>query len=250
MALTDQQIAVRFPHAHLVQRSKATTLYAPMYLGGALVEPTADPVLTLTDADGTVLVDAAAGTVAGSISQYQVGAGLTASLPLEEGWLAEWALTHAGGTIDVVNTAHLVRRRLHPMIGDVDLFEECPAIDPSLGAPLTTYTDFQRFRDAAWRAIQRWLIKKGQRPWLVLEPGGLANAHTYRSLEGVFRDLVQRDSNPDFRAEAERYHDLYQAELRSLALVYDTDDDNRPDRDADGRLERRPTPPVFLMSRS
>lgn len=249
MALTDQRISVRFPHAHLIERGVDTTLYAPMYLDGALVAPTADPVITIYDENGDAVVSAATGTTDGNVSEYTLAAATSTSLDLAEGWRAEWTLTHAGGTVRASNVAHLVRRLIHPVISDVDLFEEVKALDPGGTAPITAYSNFQTFLDGAWRKLQRWLIRKGQRPWLVLEPSGLAEPHLYATLELVFADLVVQSNNPDYAATARDYRERYRGALADLSLIYDRDEDGDVDFDEDGRPLRHGQPTIWLTGR-
>lgn len=248
MPLTDQRHSVRLPLPDLFERGTDTVAYAPVYLDGALVAPSAGTV-SVYDTNNVAVVDGAAVTISGDIAQYTVTGATTTGLTLGEGWRIEWALTVGALTVNAVNDAALVRRVLHPAISDVDLYRRVPALDPNGSAPITSLTDYQDALDESWTVLQRRLIDKGHRPSLVISPGALRECHLQLCLGMVYDDLQVRLANPDYADRAKVAYDRYEAAWKGLALVYDEDDDGQVDLGEDGTPARRSQPSIWLMSR-
>lgn len=251
MALIDQRHTVRLPLQDHLERGVDSTISAPIYLDGALVAPDADGTVSVYDANNTAVVDAQTVTISGSIASYVVTAATTASLTLGESWRVEWDLyiTASSTSLTPVNDAALVRRILRPAISDVDLHRRVPALDPTDNAPITSFDNYQDFLDEAWTMISDRLIRKGERPYLVMSPGSLREAHLQLTLGLIYDDLVVRAENPDYDTSATRAHKRYELAWGAISFVYDRDRDGRPDIGEDGTAKRRGQPPVFLSAR-
>lgn len=250
MALKDQRHAVRFPVPDLLVRGRASTVYAPVYLDGALVAPSAATV-SVFDASNTPIVDEAAGTISGDIAEYTISAGtLPDTLALEMGWRIEWTLTLAAavapdGVIAAVNDAALVRRVLNCPISDVDLFRRVPSIDPASSNVIHTMTTVQSYIDEAHTRIQNQLIRKGNRPNLIMSPADLRELYVLESIALIYDNFATR-LNPAFSDLADRYRADARREWSALQFLYDTDDDGQAD--SPGR-RRAGTPTIWLSGR-
>lgn len=226
----------------LLERGRANALSCPMYASGALVAPDS---ATITIREGsTVRVDAAAAPISGSIATYTYTP--AASLTLGEGWVVQWNLTYGSEELEIVNEAALVRRRLHPVVTDADLFRRVPALDPAGGAPITSSTDFQDFLDEAWAEVQQRLIDQGNRPNLIMSASATRRVHLYLTLALIFEDLATR-LREDYAEQGERYRALYTDAWRDLRFIYDEDDDGVAEEPTRRRAAR---PVVWLGGRA
>lgn len=247
MSLTDQRHTVRLPLPDLIVRGRDHVVYAPVYLDGALVAPTqATSTVSVYDASGTAVVSAATVTVTNSIARYTITAATTTSLTLGERWRVEWVLTlSSGAVLRPRNDAALVRNGLWPVVGDVDLFRLCPALDPSGSAPISASADYQDQLDEAWTQINLALIAKGNRPNLIMEPSALRQSHLYLTLSLIFEGLLQSRLDEAYRQQGMDYRRQYEAAWSSVSPRYDVGDSGAAD------LRRRAmNPSVWLSSRN
>lgn len=240
MPLTDQRHTVRLPLPDLIVRGRSHTVYAPVYLSGALVAPTS-PTVSLYDPSNTAIVSAASATVTASVAGYTFAAGDLTAYALGEGWRLEWVLPVSGETLYPRNEAALVRNGLWPVISDVDITREVHALNPSGSHPITTETTFQDYIDSAWTKIQRRLIRLGNRPNLIMEPSALADLHLSLTLAIIFRDQRSR-LNTAWADIAEKHQAEYEAAWSELNPHYDVGDDGQAD------TERRPVQPTVWLS--
>ena len=244
MALTDQQHTIRFTGPHLIEATRATLLSAPMYLDGALVAPTGggSSTVTVTKADGTDLVTGATVVVTASVGEYTVLATATALTDLGEGWSATWTLVAGGVTYVVRNDAAVVRRRLWPVVSDVDLYRRVRSLDPASAAVITTQADYQDQLDEAWSEINRRLIGKGNRPNLIMSPSSLREVHLLLTLALIFEDLAAQ-LNGAYAERPTAYRGQWEAAWSRLSFLYASTDGEQPDSN---RTRRSATPTVWL----
>lgn len=236
-------LAARLPLPDLIERGTATTLRCPVYLDGELAVPSSAHVQVL-DRGGQVVAGGAASVVDG-VAEYTVPGPTLASHELAEGWQVVWTLTVDGEVHRVRNEAALVRYRLHPVISDADLYERVPALSPHAPRPITDRTTYQTERDAAWVQIQRRLISQGRRPWLVLSPGALAEAHLTLTLALILEGLSVRTAEAISDRAAE-YRRQYQDAWRQLSFVYDEPGGGLASAQ---NARRTPRAPIFLAGR-
>lgn len=226
MALTDQRHTVRLPLPDLIVRGRSHTVYAPVYLSGALVVPIL-PTVSLYDPSNTAIVSGAAASVTNSIATYTFAAGDLTAYALGERWRLEWVLPlTGGGTLYPRNEAALVRHALWPVVTDADVIRGRHSLTGS--HPITTETTYQDYLDEAWTTIQRRLIRLGNRPNLVLEPSALAEPHLRLTLAMIFEDLRTRLNNA-WETIAKEHRAAYEAAWSELNPRYDTSDDGFAD---------------------
>ncbi len=182
----------------------------------------------------TVLLDAVPCTTLGASftptsATYDVLAATTTDQSLGSDYLEIWTLTAAVGdvgsdeTIEFRRSAHLVLSALWPMVSDADLVARHRRLDDMLppGA-----TDWAEYRELAWEILNRDLIKKGRRPELVLDSYALIDAHVYKSLELIFRDLSTLVGDGRFTEFALLYGEAYTNEWDVIQFRYDRNEDN------------------------
>lgn len=244
MALTDQRHAVRFALPDLIVRGADHTIYAPIYLDAALVNPSgATPTVSVYNAAGTAVVAAQNATVSGDIAQYTISAATLASEALGERWRVQWTLTLAGGTVLTPrNDAALVRAGLWPVISDVDVQRRMPALNLSSTTAISAATNWQGELDEAWTMINLRLIRLGNRPNLIMEPSALRECHMNLTLALIFEGRLASRLDEAYREQAMYYMDQYHRAWSELNPRYDSDDDGNTD------LRRRPGTPLIWLS--
>lgn len=222
-------------------RGVDNTISCPLYLGGALVAPSAGTV-SVYDASNTAVVSGATVTVAGSVASYTVPAAvLPASLALGMGWRVEWTLTVAGVATVYRNTAGLVRSLLAPVVTDADLYRRESGLDPSGAAPLSSLTTFQDYIDEAWVTLHGKLVGKGSLPHLICEPAALRESHLLLTLALIFEDFKTRLSETHAQ-KADQYMARFEKAWSELAFEYDKSDSGQ----SDGRRKRSASPTLWL----
>ena len=133
-----------------LERGRAQKVKCPVYLDGALAAPTSGTV-TIYNAAGVAVIDAAAVTVTGSIAEYALIAGDTSGGELGLGWRIEWSLLMPDTVTHIFRIdSGLVRRRLYPVISDIDLKRRHTDLDDLRDSGSTSYQDFL---DEAWQDI-------------------------------------------------------------------------------------------------
>jgi len=245
MPSTATQYASRFQAPDLLQRDQGGTLTCPVYRSGALVKP--DSGTFTLKRGATALVNALAVSFTGDVAEYTVGAPSLAGQPLDMRYHVEWALVMPdGNTRTLRNDAGVVRAAPTQAATDLDLSARHSNIARALQG--TGETDFQKWLDESWVQLTRWLIRKGNRPELVISSSDLLELHTLWTLKVFYGDLFDQD---------ERYSQLYRryaggggekGELReaqdAIHFVYDSTDDGVPDPE-----RRSARPQTFLGSR-
>jgi hypothetical protein len=219
---TADTYSARFTLPDLIERGVAGTLRCPMYRSGALVAPSSGTV-TVFDASGTAVVDAATATITSSVATYAWTPPTT--LSLGERWRVRWSLAMPDGvTHRPENEAALVRARLYCPITEADLYRMESALDPSGAAPLTSLSSYADKIDEAWTQIQLRLIEAGNRPNLIIGPSSLRQVALDLALSLCFADVGSRVANPVHTETAMRYRAAYETAWQRISLTYDTTD--------------------------
>jgi hypothetical protein len=241
VAWTEYQTRIQAPA--YIERARTTVLSFPVYVAGALAEPSSGTI-TITDATGTAVVSAAAVTITGSIATYSLSSATVSALPYGDGWLVEWALVMPDTyTHDFRQTAALVRCRLSPVITDADLIARHSDLTDYRPSSLSSW---QTPIMEAWYEILGRLEAKGRRPYLVLSPEALRPLHLALTLELICRDLAGAgDAENRWSSLAEHYRERAAEAWAGLALVYDEADSNKPDPS-----RRRGVASIWLTSRA
>ena len=179
---------------------------------------------------GTILLDApvtSLGPSAGYSAQMTLLAAVTQGQPLGTDYLIIWRLTRPGHPpVDFRRAAYLVRTELFPMASDADLVARHSRLDDLLPPGQTSWADY---RSLAWEILNRDLIKKGRRPELVLDSFALIDAHVFKSLELIFRDLSTLVGDGRYTEFAILYGEAYVNEWEVIQFRYDRDEDDAID---------------------
>lgn len=236
-------VTARLPLADDIVQGRDTTLRCPLYRDGELV-PVVGGAVTITDASGLGVVDAAPVVVASGVATYAVAGALTADRPRGDGWLVAWVLQLEDGRVETPrNPAALVLSPLYPVITDEDLIRRLPALDPARGSRVTSAAHHQDALDEAWIEIQQRLIGLGNRPNLIMQPAALRPAHIALTLALVLEGLSLRAQDA-YADRAAAYREQYRAAWDSLSFRYDVGDTGRP-----GPKKRPASPTLWLSGR-
>lgn len=194
---------------------------------------------TYTLRDGsTALVDDAAATSLGPPVAYSLAGSVTSSRAPSETMLEEWTVTVGGVPTTLRRGAYLVRCAFTPTLTDDDLTDRHRQIADYLDPDETS---FERYRESARERIERDLIKKGRRPWLIFDSWALFDAHLARTLYHVFHDSRSAAGNGECKELAAEYLAEYEAQMGGVVFRYDSQDTGTVDE-----TTQRAAEPVVL----
>ena len=228
----------------LLERAKAQTSELKLYRDGLQIVPTA-ATYTLTKPTGTDLLTGQTATIAesGTVSYAHSAEQLKESEELGEGYVQEWTITIDGEEYLFRRMAALVRRRLYPVVSDIDLtatYSDLANIRPS------TLTSYQQYIDDAWYQILRRIRNRGMGyEYLMMSAESFFEAHRHLSLYLIFRDFHSSlgQSNGRYLDLANEHYRLYRDEFDTINFIYDEDHDGEAD-DPNKRTRGQPT--IFL----
>ena len=242
MSTSVTEHSARFPLPTMLVRGRANTLTLTIESAGSGITP-ASGTVTVRDSSGAAVVDGAAITAANPSTYAIIAATIPATTALDDSWLVEWAITFTGGeAAEFATVAYVVRRDLHPVITVSDLTQK----DPTVAAAnfIASGETLQAYMDEAFERIQRWLISRGRRPSLILDPFALWDLHIAETLVDLYRQAATALNSTGRLGDA---YDLWRAEAErlrgSLSLRYDVDEDGIPNDE-----RRSASPPLFLTS--
>ncbi len=222
--LVESQPTARIPLPWQIVRGVDTTFEIPIYQSGATALAATGGDWVVYDGDGA---EFDSGTfAAAAVASLEVEGTDTSSLELGGGWLVTGNVTHAGGSVPFRTDAALVRTKLSPVIGDVDVARRCKALDPSSARAISRRTEFQAELDEAWVEINQRLIDNGRRPWLILSPSSLRQVHLLLTIALVFEDLATR-LEPAHGDRAREFRRLYENAWTRLSFKYDEGNDQQ-----------------------
>lgn len=222
-----------------IQRGVDTTLTLVITedTTGATVTPTSGTVDVYA---GSQQIITGAAVSAGASSTYTVAAASTDGRSLSSDYLVVWSMVVSGVTHQFQRAAYLVRRPYRHVVVQSDLTE----LHPDLASRETAATvDLDAYIRAADVMVRRELIKRGNRPDLVLDPWALADAHRYKALELIYRDDAHAVGDGRHAELAAHYAEAWDREWSTVVLTYDHDEDGTVDTD-----ERRSGAPVILLT--
>ena len=217
------------------------TVVCAVYRDGALVAPSSG-TLSVWHGAGTQVINAAAATIVSSIATVTISSATLAGQENSDGWRFEWALTIAAVVSTFRTDGALVYRRLYPVISDVDLLRAHTDLTRRRPASEASYQDYL---DEAWARIDARLIATGKRPWLVMAPSSLREAHLALTLHLVFNDFATGGSDSAEWALASNYATQYESAWATLTF---------PQAEVDGTVgnarRRSASPTIWLSGRS
>ena len=226
MSLAETVYAARFRTSETIERGRQQALTCPTQRAGATATPTSGTI-TIYRPDQTVLVTSAVTIPGGGIATYSLAAATTTAEQLGEGWLVEWALVMPDSVTHTFrNDASVVRRSLYPVIADADLTLRHSDLPDLLASGTTSY---QNYLDESFATIQNRLISQGRRPYLVIQPSALREAHLMLCLHMIFLDFSSSAGDGRWQALADHYMRAYTDAWAQLKFTYDETDENRVD---------------------
>lgn len=212
-------ITVRHNGPRTVQRGISTSLDLDVYNAAGVQQTVTSGTVTISLGD-KVIVDGAA-IAGGAPATYTLPDSVTSGEALSEQYLEKWTVVVGGVThTHLLRAGYLVRYVYTPAITDTDLTnEDGDALN------ITNESNLQKYRDLANARIQKDLIKKGRRPWLIFDAWALTDAHVYRALYHLYNEALMGAGQDSRYSEArERYAELYQSEMDSVSFRYDSDE--------------------------
>ena len=222
MPIRDTKYSFRYPHPDVIQRGADQVLYVESRTAGAIAEP-ASGTCTVRDSNGDT-VKTGAIVVTDSLATFTLLAADTSTLDFSAGWRVVWSLVMPDGrTYDTENPAALCRRKLYPVLSDLDLTEgRYSDLNRYLDDPDTG--SWQPYRDSAWNEIQRLLFRVQLRPWLVTEPSAFLDPHRELTLANIFENLgsTQRTGDRDWLSLAAEHRRRFSRAFDTSAFDYDT----------------------------
>jgi hypothetical protein len=227
MSLAETVYAARFRSTETIERGRQQALTCPTQRAGATATPTSGTI-TIYRPDQTVLVTSAVTIPGGGIATYSLAAAATTAEQLGEGWLVEWALVMPDTVTHTFrNDAALCRRTLYPVISDADLTMRHSDLPNLLASGTTSY---QSYLDESFATLCNRLISQGRRPFLVIQPSALREAHVALTLHMIFLDFsTSAGDSGRWQALADHYLRAYTEAWNQLRFTYDEADENKVD---------------------
>jgi hypothetical protein len=202
-----------------VVRGRAMSLTLPL-VDDAGNAQTAAAGATLSVWLGSTLLLDEVEVVEGPPASYALTAlEVPATLALSAEWLEVWTTSLGVFTV----SGWLVRRGYASRVTDSTLQQVHPEILHLLPPGETTA---EKFRVKASEKIQRELLNKGRRPWLVFEVTALLDAEVYLALHYWAQDAAMRTSGTSTYATlAREFWAAFEREWARVSFNYDADED-------------------------
>jgi hypothetical protein len=211
---------VEMPLPRVVEIGRTATLDLPVRTAaGAVVEVTSG---TLTVKLGSVVLVDEASIVAGSATvdaTYSLLGTVHDDLEPSDDYLETW--TTPVGVFTV--SGYLVLTAYHSHVTDTALEGYHPELLDLLPPGETTA---EKFRTMASERVQRELIKRGRRPWLIFDEWALYDSESYLALSYWASDASLRTTGTtDYARLAREYMTMFQSDWNAVAFRYDEDED-------------------------
>ncbi len=206
-----------------VERGVTTALTADVY-SGAGAQQTAT-VATVAISDGnTEILAATAATSLGPPASYTLTGATTTGLGLSSTWLEVWEMTIGGQVYHFRRPAMLVRHAFVPTITDTDLVARHVDLLNSQVLP-SSITSYETYRQAAEEMIQRALLRRGRRPWLIFDAWELTDAHIECTLHLIMLDFASSLGDGRYKELADYYGKKWIASFDAMQFRYDETED-------------------------
>lgn len=237
--------AAQIRAVELLERGRAQETFLKIYRDGSQIVPTAGKY-TLMKPTGSEIVTDGVATInpSGTVTYTHSAESLKDSEDLGEGYVQEWTITISGDEFIFRRMCALVRKRLYPVVSDIDLTATYSDLDNVRPSSMTSY---QQYIDDAWYQILRRIRNRGMGyEYLMMSPEAFFEAHRHLSLYLIFRDFHSSlgQSNGRYLDLSSEHYRLYKEEMDvNINYVYDENHDGKPD-DPDKRT--RGTPTIYL----
>lgn len=205
----------------LIRQGVTTSLTLEVQNDDGVQQTATACTITIYDGNEEVVSEVAVDSL-GPPASYSLLGSLTTDRPLSEDWLEIWRPTIGGTQYEFQVYAHLVRRLWYPTINDTDLTAAHRELS-SLRPPGVTSYATQRNRAA--ERMQRDLVKRGKRPWLIIDTSMLYDPHVALSLGYIYLDWGTEFDNSRFKELADYYLDEYGRLMGQANFRYDSNED-------------------------
>jgi hypothetical protein len=208
----------------VVQIGRSASLTLPVRNDADAQQTASGGTLTLT-VGGVTVLDAVV-IAPGPPASYALLAATTEDLSPSDEWVETWTLT---GVERFTHTGFLVRKGYYSHVTDAALEQVHPELLQLL-PPSETSAEKFRVQSSEW--IQRQLLNKGSRPWLIWDEWALFDADQWYSLALWTNDLAFRTPNSqDLKERAKDYFDRAKAAFDGVSFRYDRDETGVIDAD-------------------
>jgi len=213
-------LTVRHQLPRIVVRGVEQSLDLDVY-NAASAQQTCSAATVTIKIGGRVIVDAASATSLGPPAAYTLPAATTEDEGLSDLYLEVWSVTIGGTDYTFRRSGHLVRHAFYPTITDTDLTDRDSDL---LNIVPASVTDLSKWREGARKRIERDLLRKGRRPWLIFDSYELSDAHIALSLHLFYRDQHIAIGDGRYKEAAAEYLGEYNEAMASIAFRYDTNE--------------------------
>lgn len=232
------RVQLELPRVVQIGRAASLTLPVSSDLGGALTPSSGTLTVTV---GGVTLLDEVTITN-GPPPSYALLAATTTSLTPSDSWVETWTLV---GIDQITHTGALVRMGYFSHLTDAALEDIHPEVLSLLPAGEVTA---ERFRRSASGWLQRKLLSKGRRPWLIWDQDALHEPELWRALGLWANDAASRvqsaSAQADYARRAKEYLDRADAAFAEVSFRYDADNTGT----VDTTTRTTAAPPVIMLS--
>ena len=204
----------------IVERGVATALTLDVY-SAASVQQTCTAASVTVTLGSTVLVDSASATTLGPPASYTLPAATTEDEGLSDQYLEVWTVTISGAQHRFRRSGHLVRHAFHPTIIDSDLTDHDSDL---LNITASGTSNLSQYRETARKRIERDLLRKGRRPWLIFDTYELVDSHISLALHLFYKDQHIAIGDGRYKEAADQYLADYTRFFSQINFRYDTDE--------------------------
>lgn len=211
-------MSLTVPHLlpRIVERSVNTTLTLEVRAADGTVQTASAATVTIQDG-AAVLVSQAVASV-GPPASYALSGSVTQGRNLSDAWLEVWALTISGTPYTFRRAGYLVRHAFYPTITDTDLTDRDSDL---LTLMPPTLSSLEKYREQARTRIERDLLRKGRRPWLIFDSYDLCDAHIALALARFYWDCHLKVSDGRYGEMAAKLEREYTDEMGRVSFRYD-----------------------------
>jgi len=226
---------------HFLQREADNTIYLDTYVDSTRTQVDVGATVSIYDGNGTAIVTDG-GVTEGLPSSYTISAAtLPGTLAFSDDWVVEWTFEIGGVEFVIREDAHLVLRKIYPVVQESTLLKRHFDLAELLPADKSSWQDEI---DEAWAMIVGELISQDQFPYLVMNPWVFRKTHMFLSLSIIFLEISTHAGGSGRYADlADKYDDKAWNAWDKIALKYDV---NQTGLAGDANAHAQAQPVVML----